>query len=245
MTITPRHDDARLFERALLPTPQLVHPGLRFETALISSRAGIVSGDFFDCIQLDDGRVRAVIGDVSGHGTDEAALGVSLRAGWRALVVAGLDDDDVLGGLERLLECERPRGDEYATVCDLTISADLGHVIVRSAGHPPPVLVDTGPLLDRHRRTPLGVARRTDRPAGTAFPLGSTWSLVLYTDGLFEIRDYAGEILPMEAVGPAVDRVAVDGTVHPRRLLAEFASRGPAGWRDDVAVGVLSTTPTA
>lgn len=201
-----------------------------------------MSGDFFDCIQLDDGRVRAVIGDVSGHGTDEAALGVSLRAGWRALVLAGLDEGAVLTALERFLESERARGDEYATVCDITVAADLGALVVRSAGHPPPVLVGSGPLLDHHRRTPLGVPRRNDRPAGTEYPLGRDWSLVMYTDGLFEIRDDSGDMLPMDVVGPAVDLVAVDGAVHPRLLLAEFASRSSTGWRDDVAVAVLSTT---
>ena len=48
----------------------------------------VLGGDFYDVVEMPDGRVRAVIGDVMGHGPDEAALGVHLRVAWRSLVLA-------------------------------------------------------------------------------------------------------------------------------------------------------------
>ncbi len=49
----------------------------------------LLGGDFFDVVETEDGTVHAVIGDVSGHGAAEAALGVCLRVAWRAAVLSG------------------------------------------------------------------------------------------------------------------------------------------------------------
>ena len=39
--------------------------------------------------QTSDGGLRLLVGDVCGHGPDEAAIGVWLRSAWRALALAG------------------------------------------------------------------------------------------------------------------------------------------------------------
>lgn len=49
-----------------------------------------------------------MIGDVAGHGPDEAALGVALRIGWRALTFAGLRGNERMRELDRILTTERP-----------------------------------------------------------------------------------------------------------------------------------------
>ena len=114
----------------------------------------------------------------------------------------------------------------------------LDRVCVRSAGHPPPILAGRGALVDRLARSPLGVdLGRRDLP-GTSFDLPATWSLVAYTDGLFEVRDAGSRILDSATVPEAVAAARVDGQVDPDRLIADFASRGD-GWRDDVAVMVV------
>ncbi len=230
-------------ERALMVTPALRRPDVAWTSRYISARAGIVSGDFIDGVELPDGTLRFVIGDVAGHGSDEAALGVTLRAGWRALALAELDPADALRDLESLLVTERPNGDEFATVCDLTIAPDLGSVQVRSAGHPPPILVGTGALADRSGRSPLGISFGRHPLTGTTFPLGERWSLVTYTDGLFEVRDRGGTILDAEAVPDAVERAGTGGTADPDALIRSFADRATEGWRDDVAVMIVERRP--
>ena len=67
----------------------------------------VIGGDFFDAVRDADGTVHAIIGDVSGHGPDEAALGALLRVSWRALVLAGVDEERLLPELQRLLVSER------------------------------------------------------------------------------------------------------------------------------------------
>ena len=50
-----------------------------------------------------------MIGDVSGHGADEAALGVCLRVAWRTLTLGGADVDRVLPALQRRARPRAPR----------------------------------------------------------------------------------------------------------------------------------------
>ncbi|WP_299735672.1 response regulator, partial [Pseudonocardia sp. 73-21] len=78
-------------ERGLLPSPLLAGSGVRSRQYYRSGRRrSLLGGDFFDAVLGPDGTVHAIIGDVCGHGPDEAALGALLRVSWRALVLAGV-----------------------------------------------------------------------------------------------------------------------------------------------------------
>ena len=82
-------ENARL-ERGLLPAPLVNDDHLVLNAHYRPGRRrALLGGDFYDAVQTADGTVHAVIGDVSGHGPDAAALGVSLRIAWRTLVIGG------------------------------------------------------------------------------------------------------------------------------------------------------------
>src|SRR5450759_3128449 len=82
-------ENARL-ERGLLPTPLLRTDQMEVVTRYQPGREqALLGGDFYDVVETSDGTVHAVIGDVSGHGAAEAAVGVCLRVAWRSLVLAG------------------------------------------------------------------------------------------------------------------------------------------------------------
>ena len=70
-----RGENARL-ERGLLPIP-LVDDTVRSLRTTARAGPALLGGDFYDLVQDRDGTVHALIGDVSGHGPDEAALGVA------------------------------------------------------------------------------------------------------------------------------------------------------------------------
>lgn len=181
-------ENSRL-ERGLLPKPLLRSDAVRWASHYRPGRTrAVLGGDFYDVVETEAGRVRAVIGDVMGHGPDEAALGVHLRVAWRALVLAGVPDHQILRDLSKLLEAESPGG-IFVTVCDVTIEPD-GQVSVRVAGHPPPVLCGAGSatFLDVEFGPALGL--RDDPPAEgwplTRAVLEPGHALVLYTDGLLD-----------------------------------------------------------
>ena len=130
-------ENARL-ERGLLPTPLLQHDAdrrARPATGPAGARRTL-GGDFFDVVEADDSIVHAVIGDVCGHGPDEAALGVCLRIAWRTLVLSGLTGAALLRRLERILRAERGDAEVFTTVSTLMLEPDQRTVRVWRAGHP-------------------------------------------------------------------------------------------------------------
>jgi serine phosphatase RsbU (regulator of sigma subunit) len=182
-------ENARL-ERGLLPRPLVDDPHVRLTTCYRPGRRrALLGGDFYDAVEAEGGVVHAVIGDVCGHGPDEAALGVCLRIAWRALVLAGCPADQVLASLERLVRAERHESLVFSTLCMASVAPDRRAAELRIAGHPPPMLVVDGraEALDiPPGGPPLGVLDDVRwAPRTLVLPEGP-WSLLLYTDGLIE-----------------------------------------------------------
>lgn len=182
-------ENSRL-ERGLLPTPLISDPNMGLVTRYRPGRDGsLLGGDFYDAVELPDGRIQLVIGDVCGHGPDEAALGVALRIAWRSLVLAGLPTADILHTVEQVLVHERI-APIFATLCTVDIAADRRSLRMCLAGHPPPLLFSGGSgclLPNDQLGIPLGVVPgATWKPREVALEPG--WSLLLYTDGVFEGR---------------------------------------------------------
>jgi CHASE3 domain sensor protein len=194
----------------------------------------LLGGDFFDAVELPDGRVRAMIGDVCGHGPDEAALGVNLRIAWRTLTLAGASSPDLLTTLEEVLVVERHE-DVFTTLCTIELSPDRRRLQAWPAGHPAPVLVVPGaaaPLdLTGALRLPLGIESGHPWPS-VAVELPEAWTLVLHTDGLIEGRvrggpERIGEERPRRADRRAARDVADRAGRSGRR--ARAGRGGPGG----------------
>ncbi|WP_030569092.1 PP2C family protein-serine/threonine phosphatase [Streptomyces aureocirculatus] len=206
-------ENARL-ERGLLPTPLLDGSPLRFAARYRPGRSrALLGGDFYDTVRTPDGSVHVMIGDVCGHGPDEAALGVELRIAWRALTFAGLCGDELLSTLQQVLEHERADEEIFATLCTVDIAPDGRRAGLCLAGHPSPLIARPGrpaELLPYDNGGPaLGLLPRARWPR-RQLELGGSWSLMLYTDGLIEGR-----------IGQGNQRLGQDGMVEMvRRQIA-------------------------
>ena len=210
-------EKARL-ERGLLPTPLLFDSRVGYAARYQPGQQRmLLGGDFYDVVQTADGTVHVVIGDVCGHGPDEAALGVCLRVAWRTLVLAGRPADEVLDTMQQVLVHERHMDALFATMCMMTIAPDLRSAWLRLAGHPAPLII--GPAgaveLTAPIGVPLGIRDQAGWPAGR-IELGEQWSVLLYTDGLIDAR-----------IGEGPDRLGMDGLTE---LLSALVLADP-GWR--------------
>lgn len=182
-------ENARL-ERGLLPSP-LLQPTSDFDVVTRyrpGRTSALLGGDFYDVVQTADGTVHVLIGDVAGHGPDEAALGVGLRIAWRTLVLTGVTGPRRLRKLEEILVAERSENRVFASVTNLSMPPDRQTVEVMRAGHPG-LLLRSGSAVD-WVETPGGPALGLLPGAATwpvhEFPLPEGSALVLFTDGLFE-----------------------------------------------------------
>src|SRR4029450_3622805 len=96
----------------------------------------------YDVVQAAPDRVALMVGDVCGNGVDEAALGVELRVAWRALVLAGVPDGEVISAIEHVLTSERRSPEIFATLAMVTVDRARAQATVRLAGHPPPGILE-------------------------------------------------------------------------------------------------------
>jgi serine phosphatase RsbU (regulator of sigma subunit) len=213
-----RAENSRL-ERGLLPRPLIFNPSLSWATRYEpGGRRALLGGDFFDAVELGDGTIRIVIGDVCGHGPDEAALGVALRVAWRAFVLAEQSVDTTLSALERLLLVERAddaRFTAFATMCDIEIAADLETAQIRLAGHPGPLLYDGRTVTEMtitRRNPPLGAFEASTTWASNTIAFGHEWTILGFTDGIVEGR-----------VGDGDERLETEGLARLARLAFEKA----------------------
>lgn len=244
-------ENARL-ERGLLPTPLLEGSDLSFAARYRPGRSrALLGGDFYDTVRTPDGTVHAMIGDVCGHGPDEAALGVELRIAWRALTLAGLCGDRLLSTLQQVLEHERQSEEIFATLCTVDIAPDGRRAGLCLAGHP-------APLLARHGRPARLLPYEDGGPALGLLPrarwprrqveLGGEWSLMMYTDGLIEGRVGAGssQRLGQDGMVAMVNSRLEQGLTGEDLLeaaVAEVRELNGGELTDDVAVLLLGRDP--
>ncbi|MGW0819453.1 PP2C family protein-serine/threonine phosphatase [Streptomyces viridiviolaceus] len=149
-----------------------------------------VCGDWYDAVDLPEGRFAVAVGDVVGHGLMAATVMGRLRSALSAAtrtVHGPAQALEVLGLYARSVE-----GALAATAVQVLVDCHSHLLIYSSAGHPPPVLLHpdgTCDLLDQATDPPLGARpEHVPRPqATTTYTPGDT--LILYTDGLIERRD--------------------------------------------------------
>lgn len=203
-------ENARL-ERGLLPQPQLRDPRLSVTTRYRPGRGALLGGDFFDVLETEDGTVYLLVGDVAGHGPDEAALGVCLRIAWRTLVLSGLPTERLFPVLQDVLAGERRSPEIFTTACMVVVAPGRDSADLWLAGHHAPLLLDPEPRqVPAQRRGPALGLLPQPRWQGTRLELQPGWRLVMFTDGWIEGR-----------IGPGPQRLGVPG-------LLELAAASPA-----------------
>ena len=159
-------------------------------------RRALLGGDFYDAVQDADGTVHAVIGDVSGHGPDAAALGVCLRIAWRTLVLGGARPRRAAADAAARA---RPRAPLLVDVHDALHGHDRARPAQRRRSGSPAIrrrccspTAGSSRSSPRASEPPLGVVDDA-RWAAHEYALPERWSLLLYTDGLIEGRTGVGD----------------------------------------------------
>jgi serine phosphatase RsbU (regulator of sigma subunit) len=211
---------AQELQQLLVPNTLPALPGYAVTSAYRPAQE--VGGDFFQVIPLPEESALLIVGDVSGKGL-KAAMTVSLIVGaLRSLVEITEDPAMILTGLNRRLY-GRLRGG-FVTCLVLRLGAE-GECVMASAGHLAPFL--NGDELTLPAALPLGLIPEAEFEKATA-TVGIGDRLTLYTDGLLEARNAAGELFGFRRVAELV------AVTPDAREAAEFGIR--FGQDDDITV---------
>ncbi len=160
-----------------------------------------IGGDFFDILRLDDGRILAVLGDVSGKGMPAAIL----MAVTRMIIRSAVQDlSDTVSILERVNQKLTMELDSYHFVTMQIVAVDplTGQCEMSSAGHGPLTVCLNGvtQLIETKGGPPLGIAGVSGLYSKNSFCLQSGDSLIMYTDGLSEEHAKNGEMFGTERI---------------------------------------------
>ncbi len=204
---------------------------VRYQAA---SRPLQVGGDWYDVVDLEDGRIALIVGDCVGHGLAAATVMGQLRSACRALLLENHSPRAALAGLDRF--AARLPGARCTTVVCAVLDPETGELVYSSAGHPPPIVVyadGSTHLLEEGHTIPLGVRPNRPRPEARVI-IPARAMLLLYTDGLVERRRSALDdgiarvcALLQEGRGSALEELA-------NQVMSGLAPRG--GYQDDVAL---------
>jgi sigma-B regulation protein RsbU (phosphoserine phosphatase) len=185
----------RRIQEELLPRQPLPLPFGEVKGVSIPARE--LGGDFFNYFSLPDGAVALLVGDVSGKGIGAALLMANLQATLRARLPLEPDLSRLAESLDREIEGNTPP-ESYLTLFMAVLDPQGRSLRYVNAGHNPQLLLRRGGELQRLPSSgrPLGLL-----PGGgyqeEHLPIGGGDSLFLFTDGLAEAENPAGE--PFEA----------------------------------------------
>jgi len=242
-TYTERAAIAATLQRGLRPPELLAPPG--FEIATHYTAAGAlneVGGDFYDAFATADGWM-LVIGDVAGHGAEAAALTALARWTLRSTSQLTRDPARAAHQLNATLR-ELPQLSLCTTVCAHVRAAPAdgaaaASVTLANCGHPRPLLVREGHVVELGRVGPMAGAFDDGSWDCTEVALNAGDALVLYTDGVLDTvgeRDRFG----FERLCATLETAASE---EPDALVARLATeleafrRGPQ--RDDTAIAAV------
>ncbi|MEU3948484.1 PP2C family protein-serine/threonine phosphatase [Streptomyces sp. NPDC029526] len=222
---------ARAAQRAVMPAlPDRVGPVRCAGLYRAAQRGTLVGGDFFD-VRAGPYGVRAVMGDVQGHGLSAVATVASLLGAFREAALDEPDAGAVAARLDRRLRVDAagdPHAELFATAVVLDFSADARSARLVACGQPGPFLLRDGRAaeLEVEPCTPLGLGLAgLDAPVETVVRLRPGDRLFLASDGVFEARDAQGDFYPL------ADR------------LTRFADGDPAGLAERVWADLLRHCP--
>lgn len=231
---------SRVLQRGLLPREEMRVPGL--DTALVYEPAGegaCAGGDFYDLLQLPDGRWRFALGDVCGSGPEAAIVTGLARPVLRLLAREGYSVPETLDRLNREVgEQARFLSVVYG---ELAFRGDLVDSTLTCAGHPLPLVRDAAGQV-RTAALPqllLGVAQQVSYES-QSFTLHPGDTLLCVTDGVTERR--CGRHLFDDADGLAshfADCAEPDARGIAERLRRAVYAFAPDLPDDDLAMLVL------
>lgn len=190
---------ARRIQNSIIPQSPPTLKGIRVAARYQPMTS--VAGDFFDFLTSSDDVLTILVADVSGHGVPAALVACILKVCFEAQRSNAADPAAILSGLSVMLRGSL--GGQYVTAACAAIDKNARTVTYAGAGHPPTLLArgETGELvLLAENGLFIGPFPKAAY-ANISVPFHFGDRLLLYTDGITEANDPAGEEFGLERLG--------------------------------------------
>jgi serine phosphatase RsbU (regulator of sigma subunit)/predicted ester cyclase len=200
-----------------------------------------VGGDFYDFLELDDGRLGIVVGDATGKGVPAALMMASARSMLRAVAQASnYSPGDVLGRVNDSLVADIPPN-MFVTCFYAILDPKSGRLAYANAGHDLPYLRHRDGEAEElgARGMPLGLMPGMDYEEKEITLLTGEAAL-FYSDGLVEAHDPHGEMFGFPRLRALVAERGEEGSLA-EALMEELYAFAGEGWEqeDDITLLIL------
>ena len=170
--------------------------------------ANTVGGDFYDVLPLPDGRIIVALGDVAGKGSPAALLMALLLAVLRTLVDEELDAPALVERLNVQI-CRHSPSSRFITLFYAVYTPSTGALTYVNAGQNPPLIRRLDGRYERLGATGVALGMFDHSTFGSVETmLHGGEMLVLYSDGITEAEDPAGQPLEESGLEMVVERYA-------------------------------------
>ncbi len=190
---------ARNIQQGLLPRelPQSDY----FQVVSVTTPTEAVGGDYYDVVELADGRFGFALADVSGKGLPAALMAASLQGAFGAVAAGAPGLGELYHRINNYL-CDHTPQEMFATLLYGVLDREGGFEFV-NAGHIPPLII----------RAQGGV----DRPESSNFPVGLFPHVEFSVD---RAQVYPGDLIVTTSDGVTEARDTLGGLFGDARLLA-------------------------
>jgi len=227
---------ASKIQAALLPPQNLEVMG--WKTSYYYKGAGIVSGDYVDLLEFDSD-LYFIVGDVSGKGIAASMLMAHLHATFRSLAALELPLEQLVGKASRMF-CFSTLPTHFATLVCGKVDKNGGVKICNAGHHPALLMRESGIHAIEATGLPLGMFC-DEQFLVSEERLDSGDTLVLYTDGLVEAQNEAGNEYGKDRL---LEILSKKSSTSPQKLisaciesLSAFQSGAPVA--DDLTIMVI------
>lgn len=223
-------DVAREIQRKLFPHELPADD--RIVMAALNEPGRTVSGDYYDVIEFDDGRIAFLIADVSGKGVAAALLMSNLQAAVRLTLASTGDPADAMRRWNALLYANTDSS-KFVTCVACVIDTRARALTFTLAGHQAPYVLrgsDQPPEeLGMDPELPLGVVEHVEYQSKTVDLGDGPCTIFCYSDGVVEAMNSAHELFGDERMRLAL----AESADAPPNLLLRKMRKALSGFTRD------------
>ena len=240
LSIETELETARQIQSSILPATVPEIENLRIAASYQPMTA--VAGDFYQFVRSGNNHLGIFVADVSGHGVPAALVSSMIKVAMQSVAVHADDPAQLLSGLNRILSSEAQG--QFVSAAYVWIDTENRNALYSAAGHPPLLCWrNTRGEMQRIESNGLlfGIEADSAYPV-CSVPLGQSDRFLLYTDGVTETENAAGEAFGDQQL----ERVVRSNRSQPaselsRQVLSELQKWRPVAvsQQDDITLIVV------
>ena len=218
--------------------PNNLPSGKYYELASIYKPHLGIGGDYFDCIQFEDGQLAFCVGDISGKGLAAALLMANFQANFHSLISKRTPLKEFITELNSSVQ-RITNGDKFITFFIAVFNPNTRTLHYINAGHNPPVLAMNGTQIPLKKGcTILGSFKELPFIETGEVSIEGEAMILTFTDGLTDMKNDAGEFISDQTISDFIQQnYTLSAEGFNQNLMKQIEKfRGNQGFPDDFTV---------